>query len=978
MGLRTSQSQLRDKMLASNIYSPKSLYDLTKDDVTKTLNKLSSFGLDIRTTLLGSTVEKIANDSPLTRKSFEYYAEAMKMRSADNIAHNFLPQVDFNNIFDKNKPVVQMHKDWSITKGSDAGIVKLFKTTLGVYDRQSIQNEYHDEGNAYTIYTDKTGNAQKQEMLKQMVGNNFNRYENKTSLNKAGADGRYKLTQDVYSDFYFSHTTSGSVYTSYVKDDFNNSQISRISKVAGELSDTISDFDYNSKMESEGFGSNFNVVTGQSLTDHNTFLTYINASADGKQVVYDDKIEKSKINPTDVLKNFGVKRGLLHYTQQIVNSGSKAGENIAHNAMKYGTREDGTIFYKGSSACRSYTNFNQYKSANHLIRRDGNGNDSSVLKDSVLPKIYPTTNDTSNLMFSLENLAWTKEDFKTYRVPLQQHGANGGRVMWFPPYGLTFSDNTSVNNETINLLGRIEPIHSYNGTTRTIALSFMLLIDTPPHVKNLSKSELANWFANCNPVSPKPQQPVKKEKVEASLPAIEASIEQPATPEPYVCKDPLYYYFDNNSFLVDTTLDFMTPVNYEYYKSPRVGGLAVGEPTDWKNDAGINMAFTNELKDVLNLMKYHLESGYKLRLEIEAGCSALWENVYNARLSFKRADALMKHIVDAYNYTYQGEDRAHLEVLGNFDYDKLIDVSYATTRHALIYNTNNALVSFSLKGIGEEKTKLGQRETEKNKPDVKLTRFAKVATYKANYVGTQSPFGQNGVTTSFQGSILPMATVTASKQQEEEDIDYPVGTTSFKNDMEGIGASGWNKMDYYKPTFHSQTPYDFNERIQFLLQTTRPRESFGGVMDGGTNSLFGKMPVCVLRIGDFIHSKVVVNNVNIDYTDTTWDMNPEGMGMQPMVAKVTMDVSVIGGMGMEWPVNKVLTANDFNFVANGNFYDKAGYYSKDRMDYIWAVRPYDGPEKDDEGKPLAGTPYDKRWERKNKISTSGSTGTKLV
>ncbi len=192
-------------------------------------------------------------------------------------------------------------------------------------------------------------------------------------------------------------------------------------------------------------------------------------------------------------------------------------------------------------------------------------------------------------------------------------------------------------------------------------------------------------------------------------------------------------------------------------------------------------------------------------------------------------------------------------------------------------------------------------------------------------------------------SIAPATSQDASAQatqQAEQDTSFSSsdangnsGSLTY-NDIATDFAfpKHFQKMDYYKPVFHSQSPYDFNQRYTFLNQLTRPGNTLDKASQVGSNSLFGKMPIIVLRIGDFIHTKAVVNSVNFDMNESTWDMNTEGMGMQPMFCKVTMDINVIGGMAMEFPVNRLQTATDHNLIANSTYYhDK--HYSKSRWDY---------------------------------------------
>jgi hypothetical protein len=147
--------------------------------------------------------------------------------------------------------------------------------------------------------------------------------------------------------------------------------------------------------------------------------------------------------------------------------------------------------------------------------------------------------------------------------------------------------------------------------------------------------------------------------------------------------------------------------------------------------------------------------------------------------------------------------------------------------------------------------------------------------------------------------------------------DSPLAFTSLKE-----------KLKYFHPAFHSTTPEGLNSRLTFLLQCVRPGNTIPikGIADvndlNARNTSFGPPPICVLRIGDFYNSKIVIRDINITYDDSTWDLNPEGIGVQPMIANVTMQVSFIGGQGLERPVEKLQNALSSNFFANTEIYDE--------------------------------------------------------
>jgi len=128
-----------------------------------------------------------------------------------------------------------------------------------------------------------------------------------------------------------------------------------------------------------------------------------------------------------------------------------------------------------------------------------------------------------------------------------------------------------------------------------------------------------------------------------------------------------------------------------------------------------------------------------------------------------------------------------------------------------------------------------------------------------------------------------------------------------------------DKIKFFHPAFHSMTPEGFNARLNFLQQCTRqgPTRNEGRA----SNMAFGKAPICILRMGDFYHTKIAIDTVNITYEPLVWDMNPEGIGVQPMIANVQLSFKMIGGSSLRGPINKLQNAVSFNFFANTEVYD---------------------------------------------------------
>jgi hypothetical protein len=147
------------------------------------------------------------------------------------------------------------------------------------------------------------------------------------------------------------------------------------------------------------------------------------------------------------------------------------------------------------------------------------------------------------------------------------------------------------------------------------------------------------------------------------------------------------------------------------------------------------------------------------------------------------------------------------------------------------------------------------------------------------------------------------------------------------------------KLKYFHPSFHSTTPEGLNSRLTFLLQCLRPGDTIPikGLSDnndiGARNTTFGPPPICVLRIGDFYHSKIIIKDINITYEEGVWDFNPEGIGVQPMIANVQLQVNFIGGQGLDRPVEKLQNALSSNFFANTEMYDERSIPTDGRIGY---------------------------------------------
>ena len=167
--------------------------------------------------------------------------------------------------------------------------------------------------------------------------------------------------------------------------------------------------------------------------------------------------------------------------------------------------------------------FDEYKRTYGWKSGNNNGWELSVLDTSKggdgLLKITPKylgglgkNIHTKECMFSIENLAWRDYDPYSFEKALswEQRGPLGGRIMWFPPYGIQFNETTSVNWSSNTFIGRGEDVYTYVNTQRSGTLSFILLVDHPSvqdyatwhDGSTVSDTDLLRFYAGCDSMDP--------------------------------------------------------------------------------------------------------------------------------------------------------------------------------------------------------------------------------------------------------------------------------------------------------------------------------------------------------------------------------------------------------------------------------------------------------------------------------------------
>ena len=245
-------------------------------------------------------------------------------------------------------------------------------------------------------------------------------------------------------------------------------------------------------------------------------------------------------------------------------------------------------------------------------------------------------------MFSIENLAWQGYDPYSFERALswEQRGPFGGRIMWFPPYGLRFNEDTSVQWNEHSFIGRGENVYTYTNTSRSGTLEFMMVVDHPSILdyttwygksqpEQLPKdTDVLRFFAGCDSgnskdkssllsyVKPTPltDEYLKKDVTPGPIPIEPNKPEQPTPTEPEVESpdEPIelsfYVFYPNNySGYFDRGSDSkVDPISY----------LLCGNGSQWKcniNNVKQSEVLPISFKDLSTTNEQFLGKGYEMQ-----------------------------------------------------------------------------------------------------------------------------------------------------------------------------------------------------------------------------------------------------------------------------------------------------------------------------------------------------------------------------
>ena len=604
-------------------------------------------------------------------------------------------------------------------------------------------------------------------------------------------------------------------------------------------------------------------------------------------------------------RNFNEKT-LLYKTQQLVDNNQN--DVFINQTKKYfKDKQQGRIISRGNAIrnsdlididgngnfCRVWTVNDRYSYAN-AIRNTGLfsspsvdlqgfsvSNDKasqSVLMDNGIPKYHPLLADSSTtrkkFMLSIENLAWTDN---LADLPLSEIGPGDilsgtkGRIMWFPPYELTFDESTSANWNPNEFIGRSEPVYTYNNSKRSGSLGFKVIVDHP-RVINCYRGKSTNlterFFAGCTT----PEEFLRALECSVTQSDLEEIKKKIREKEPQKRVD---VEKDDDKGDVKLIQDITCTSSTENCKAVRT-----------PSEPDIN-TLVNQIKTFLEKQSNNTNPKVKITL-----------NGWVGRGSIK--DPLTgQNTEDGVNLSKSFADKVKSEIetklqSSGIDPKLILNISWevkgntATSSDSL----DDYRVSVYMENDTENSKDLGVKEEEKD---------------------GESSFDPEDI------RLIDNLIIDESVYFDYIDENYP---NYFRYISE--------KIKYFHPGFHSITPEGFNSRLTFLNQCMRQGPSIydkktlkDGVEVGvqPQNLSFGRPPVCILRIGDFFHTKVIINSLSITYDGPQWDINPEGIGVQPMIATVSLSIDYIGGHSLVGPLNRLQNAVSFNYYANTEMYD---------------------------------------------------------
>lgn len=660
-----------------------------------------------------------------------------------------------------------------------------------------------------------------------------------------------------------------------------------------------------------------------------------------------NKITQEKFSTT----NFKEKKSILYKTQELFNTNkmrtlvsgkgieatsdeitTTTGPNKAFMSKGSGVLSSGglglttgstpdEIFARAWSPMDSYNQYKDLQKHSRLgyfkdkpqFRFDNVEVGDSVLEEFGMVKIAPYGNESiKKFMFSIENLAWNDELSKLIpceRGPGDPLTGRSGRIMWFPPYDIMINESTSASWDRTNFIGRGEPIYTYNSTERTGTLSFKIVVDHPNYlnfIKDRSTDEINSFFAGVLSFDEIRDRILSEdEKNELKVAENNKQIEGTLSNKEIGAYFAVFFPNDNND------------VDYALYSGYENGVDKDGKKIDYSSDVDKAVSGSNVTTTIANGGVGSSDTTYtdNTNFGFNAIGGTIGDKSYNEALT---------------GTTYFDDLAVYLE--NDCKYCKFDIIGYASEQGG----GDNAANQNLAKKRGENlkdwlKSKYGLADNRFKKVQGKVITNAgcpdgvsvdsagckEVRQARADLVYDSSlEIADTGRVTVFDANEpAPRTIIPISRFYSECDYFEAIDkeTDSF------VYSDLKSKLKNFHPAFHAITPEGFNSRLTFLQQCMRQGPTTNA--NNPDNLAFGRPPVCILRIGDFYHTKIIIESLTIDYDPLVWDLNPEGVGVQPMIANINISFAFIGGSSMKGPINRLQNAISFNFFANTELYD---------------------------------------------------------
>jgi len=1071
--LLTSTEALRKTLAARNIYAPDTEYPInTQTTVNKTVDAINSViagitpfkSINLENTVFGRIV---TNQTPISTIGLAMLAKQMALNSMSHASQQVLPVLNLSNVL-TGKPIISFSKNYNITvKSSTSFLEKLSHIAAYWYPNRdypfkptSTNDDYiknSGKGQLSLMYTAINRNPYKQGK----VGDVFSEYADVVKIPINPRDVIYNIGNKTFFNY---NDNKEYPYLKTVPKESSIAQANAGMNQAYVLNgSSIQEYAPTAEFIDNNFGSTISKVSDKMLDEGflNLYSDYNMNSWVGDNTEFSDLIENKvvwgrdgvtketaaitsglqglpsgvSVVPQNLSSGFNINAGLLEYTRNLVNATEGSVVDITRKAyLKDGKiagfngsalwRAPSTSFPEnaGKVGLRQHSVLDQYDRFAKAIRFNGNnlyqGNEDSVIFNSVLPRIHPVLNkkgvlENKNMMFSIENLAIrvisTNDGFGVIDdeygspIPASEVGQFNGRVMWFPPYNLEVNETATAKYESTVMVGRNEPMYNYMNSERSATLNFSLLVDYPPQLRNFANSEtahkdIAEFFAFGGDSTAlqgkyKGDSEYKIKQLEEEINKINGggAISEPKINVP----TPISIYFPNN---IPEEGDDLNSIIDEMYKGGKGGYHYEIIPNCKSSDGGhyaLNAPIywisgvTQEFDDITGKFVYYAPtspsfSQYEYSSTNQDGFSSslnlnkVLKDVYDNEMLRKYYSI---RIVGAASKLYIENGTNGTEVnFNNLLGQRRADAakSFVDQRLIAIYDKSATELGIDIVTSTSGSISAKAPATADAIPllSTKLERNASINIYRNNKTFDEKA---KKLTIEEEETIkqlqieIDVLTTQINNTKSPRELIYNERKASETAILNGFKSVTGN---YLYPAFHSQTPEDFHKRLTFLQQCTRQgaAKRYDVVNENGTlrakNSVFGRQPICILRVGDFFYTKVIIENVNIDYNEVPWDMNPEGFGMQPMMAKVTLQMKLIGGQSLKGPIDALQNAVSFNYYANSS-YSSDGMY-KLPSDQATAQSSYINGILTTEKNSLMGA-YDKKHPKNTNTVINGQT-----